>query len=317
MNKLKCTNQHWFDADVYSVCPHCGAQRMTEEMVGEPESGDNPDNEEKSKKKVFFWRKSKIAEQDENITLGEKEMGASKNFSGGPSGRSTTHSASSYPEDALTKPAGVGEKRFPETEVLIPPASGKMSYSTQNMKKNDTTETQGMMTGTQKAENSTSKVPFTGTVLHTSGQSELINPGAEMMKQLFPKEIDEIKTVTIYANEQGEEPVTGWLVCVSGIYRGRSFPLKAGVNVIGRDENAFVCLKKDLQVSREKHASIIYEPKRKIFYLGEGQNSLTYCNDELICGKQEINAYDSIEIGGGKYLFIPLCGEKFDWDTEH
>lgn len=130
------------------------------------------------------------------------------------------------------------------------------------------------------------------------------------------KDIDDIKTVSIYANELGEEPVTGWLVGIKGNYRGTSFNLKAGVNVIGRDAIAYVCLKKDAQVSRGKHASIIYEPKKKLFYLGEGENSLTYCNEELVCGMQELKPYDAIEIGGGKYLFVPFCGENFDWEKD-
>lgn len=261
MNKTRCTNQHWFDADEYSACPHCGAQRMTEEMAAALESGtilDSRAEGEKPKKKGFFKGKNKSKEQDIKTTGGVIEIAASIKTSGIPYGSSITHSVTSNPKEEPINPEVLGAQQFPRTGVLIPPASGA-------------------------------------------------TPGG----------VQDIKTITIYANEQGEEPVTGWLVCVHGEYKGRSFPLKAGVNVIGRDEKAYICLKKDLQVSREKHASVIYEPKKKIFYLGEGENSMTYCNDELVCGKQEINAYDSIEIGGGKYLFIPLCGERFDWDKEN
>lgn len=130
------------------------------------------------------------------------------------------------------------------------------------------------------------------------------------------KTIDDIKTVSSYGYVHGREPVTGWLVGIKGEYKGESFNLRAGVNIIGRDENAYVNLRGDAQVSRNKHASIIYEPKKKIFLVGEGENSLTYYNGELLYGKHELNAYDTIEIGAGTYMFIPFCGEHFSWDID-
>ena len=39
MRKAQCTNMHYFDADAYAVCPHCGAPERREEAAAPaPES---------------------------------------------------------------------------------------------------------------------------------------------------------------------------------------------------------------------------------------------------------------------------------------
>lgn len=266
MNKVRCINLHWFDAERHSVCPHCGAQIIPERNEKEQEKVSvsiGAAKEEKAKKKGLFWSKNK--EQDIKNTVGSNGSIA---VTGSVEEVCDSFSLQSEQRGAETEDnRETGEEHpLPQTEVLFKPVM-------------------------QVSQNRHTEEPK----VHT-------------------RDIDSIKTVSLYANEQGDEPVTGWLVGIKGVYKGCSFPLRTGVNVIGRDVSAYVCLKKDTQVSREKHASVIYEPKKKVFYLGEGESSMTYCNEELLCGKTELKAYDLIEIGGGNYLFIPFCGERFDWD---
>lgn len=278
-NKAQCMNGHWFDADKFSVCPHCGEKKKggevtaTHELVASLET-ENPD---KVKKKGLFWnRKEKNKEAEIRMTGGVSEAAANPNVERISYENSIIHSISINSKEVSLNSEMLESQRLPHTEVLIKPIGKSLNV-------------QGMNSAEVQKKESVTAVK---------------------------KDIDDIKTISIYANIQGEEPVTGWLVGVRGEYKGNSFNLKTGVNVISRDASAYVCLKKDAQVSRGKHATIIYEPKKKVFYIGEGENTMTYCNDELVCGKQELKSYDSIEIGGGSYLFIPFCGEQFDWDKE-
>ena len=71
----------------------------------------------------------------------------------------------------------------------------------------------------------------------------------------------------------------------------------------------------DNRISKNKHALITYEPKRKNYYLQPGDSSgLTYLNDEYMTDSQKLNPYDIIELGNSKFVFVPLCGEKFSWE---
>lgn len=112
-----------------------------------------------------------------------------------------------------------------------------------------------------------------------------------------------------------QEPVCGWLVCIAGSYIGGAFPVYAGKNSIGRNRNNRIVLDRDNHVSREHHALIIYEPKKRNFYIQPGDSSgLTYLNDEYIMEPKPLSAKDRIEIGQCKFLFVPLCGEDFSWE---
>ena len=126
--------------------------------------------------------------------------------------------------------------------------------------------------------------------------------------------VGDVKTVAFY-NIKGDEPVVGWIVCIKGEYFGQSFNLKTGHNNIGRSLDMDVPLAKELSISRNKHAIITYEPKKRLFFLKAGESSgLTYLNGELVMAFIQINAYDKIGFGSSEYVFIPCCSEKFTWE---
>ncbi len=123
------------------------------------------------------------------------------------------------------------------------------------------------------------------------------------------------KTVAFY-DVGDSDPVVGWLICVQGEYVGESFNLKAGQNFIGRSLSMDVALVNEKSVSREFHAGIIFEPNEGKFFGIPGQsNGLTYVNDELLIAPKTLEAYDRIKLGKSLYVFMPFCGEKFNWDT--
>ncbi|MBR2877254.1 MAG: FHA domain-containing protein [Clostridia bacterium] len=112
------------------------------------------------------------------------------------------------------------------------------------------------------------------------------------------------------------EPVVGWLVCVGGEHFGESFNIYSGNNSIGRKPGNRIVLNKDNSVSGEKHAFVVFEPKKSEFFIQPGNSSgLAYINDIVILVPTKLNSYEIIKVGNTELLFVPLCGENFDWNT--
>lgn len=57
MNYIKCPNQHYYDADVYSVCPQCSAGARNAQPV--PGGGNKPTVWIDDKTTISFWTKTK------------------------------------------------------------------------------------------------------------------------------------------------------------------------------------------------------------------------------------------------------------------
>lgn len=121
-------------------------------------------------------------------------------------------------------------------------------------------------------------------------------------------------TTAIWRSNLGIDPVVGWLVCHEGLNQGRDYRICSGRNVIGRDPSSQICLRGDESVSRENHAKIFYDPKDASFYVTEGEGrSGVYVNGKVVLQATLLNAYDVLEIGRTKLVFVPLCGPKFRW----
>lgn len=126
---------------------------------------------------------------------------------------------------------------------------------------------------------------------------------------------DSGKTVGIIKKNMGFDPAVGFLICIAGPHRGEDFKLISGRNFIGRAAAMDVSLGRDDTVSRESHALVIYDTKNNKFSLAPGQGrGITYCNDEQVEKVRPLEAYDVIEVGKSQLLFLPLCGERFQWD---
>ncbi len=125
------------------------------------------------------------------------------------------------------------------------------------------------------------------------------------------------KTVGMMQSQMGFDPVVGWLACVAGPSRGKSYTVRGGINAIGRSERMDIVVTGDLKISAENHAKISYSEKNNRFNLlpGEGRN-IVYLNDEEVFAPMPLQAYDVIDFGETRLLFVPLCGERFTWKTE-
>ena len=96
------------------------------------------------------------------------------------------------------------------------------------------------------------------------------------------------KTVGMMQEKMGFDPVVGWLVCTEGPSRGKSYTIRGGINSIGRSDRMDITITGDRTISAENHAS----------------------------SPMPLKAYDQIDFGATKLLFIPLCGEQFTWTPE-
>ena len=125
---------------------------------------------------------------------------------------------------------------------------------------------------------------------------------------------DNDKTVSFFDKSIGLEPVVGWLVCTEGEHFGQDFRITGGRNFIGRSIDMDVALINDKSVSRDKHAVLLYEPKANMFLIQPGDSKeLFYLNDKVVLQAQEIKAYDVLTLGDTKLMFVPFCGESFQW----
>ena len=155
-----------------------------------------------------------------------------------------------------------------------------------------------------------------GSSASASGDGRTMPPSD--WKKSAPKP-DEGKTVPIM-HQDVFDPDVGWLVCIAGPDKGKSFALKAKGNTVGRSsaKHQFdISLTKDLSISRDALvASIGYDVKRNTFVLISGETSILYLNGEVAGSRSSLHAFDAIEIGNSDtvLLFVPLCGPRFNWN---
>ena len=130
---------------------------------------------------------------------------------------------------------------------------------------------------------------------------------------------EDIKTIAMYGFDEEIEPVTGWVVAISGPEKGRSFEVHSGKTTLGRKgpgKDIDISIENDHSVSRGVQAVIIYDPKQRNFLINPTDGaSLVYLNESLLMEYSELKAYDKISIGETELLFIPFCSEYFSWES--
>ena len=124
------------------------------------------------------------------------------------------------------------------------------------------------------------------------------------------------KTEAVIEKKTGIQPVTGWIVCIKGKNRGKSYCLYDKQNSIGRGSDNDVCIEGDSTISRNNHVRIAYDSRHNNFTLiaKESINNI-YLNDEPVYVPARLNPYDQIELGDSKFMFVPFCFEKIQWDN--
>lgn len=112
-------------------------------------------------------------------------------------------------------------------------------------------------------------------------------------------------------------PVVGWLVCIDGPAKGRDYRIHSQYNYIGRGQHMDICISGDDCISTERAAVIAYDAEEKFFSFGPSMgHNVVRVNGKMLMNAVALNAYDELTIGKTKLLFIPLCGERFDWNDK-
>lgn len=112
------------------------------------------------------------------------------------------------------------------------------------------------------------------------------------------------------------KPVCGWLICVEGPRKGQDYKIVKGKNFIGRSDDMDIQILGDNEITRRNHAVIVYDPKKKETVLLPGDsNGIVYLAENAVYGPTVLKEYDKIEIGQSKFVFIPFCGNNFDWQN--
>ena len=123
------------------------------------------------------------------------------------------------------------------------------------------------------------------------------------------------KTISLFSDEAENQFTVAWLVCMSGPVKGKSYTLHKGRNFAGRSIEMDIILSDDLLLSREKHFSVVYDPKDNRFYIVAGSGR-TYLNEVHLQGEKEITEGDIISAGESEYIFIPFCKEGRIWQSK-
>ena len=276
MKRVQCLNGHYYDGDVYSYCPHCG--------TGDTNTG----NEKKTRNNNTRSRGTFLGKQQQVVC-----DDLDKTFV--PDTESQTF-LQTDPTVMMEHTLGyLDDKEDTEFED----EDNQDQQIKDNQKKDDSNEKQ-------------SNVINSSTNTYLSGQSTSI-PETELSGKTFG--YFHVGVQSKDAFEEDAEPIVGWLVCVQGAHLFESFSLYAEKNTIGRDFGNMIVIEKDQNISRNKHAVITYEPKKRQFFISSGDgNGLTYINNKMVSGLHKMKQFDIIEMGRSRFIFIPLCGKHFSWE---
>ena len=123
-------------------------------------------------------------------------------------------------------------------------------------------------------------------------------------------------------NENKLLPVVGWLICVKGPDLGKDFRLRAGYNNISRSPDREVVLS-DGKISKSTVGWVLYTQECRDYDIGAekkdiGTTNVMFVNDKkLLPGDHHtLKHHDRIRLGDTELLFIPFCGDEFDWEAE-
>ena len=335
-NVVLCANPekgHYFDGDSYSKCPYCGFDRISVMVVSDDASKGKKQkgimsklfgNEKKhDKEPKSRLRTSSIPEPEEEpekpihtptVKIKDEELFAvsdvpvdtDKKYDAGPKG-DVTYDLYSGTQTGYSDFSDEPEKDSDVTDD---------NDDTDNKKDKKTpSEYDSVSDPVQEKDEPEEKKDDTDSNAG-GGLIDVIKKASASAEGKTMSYFDSAKPDSEKEKRSNIDPVVGWLVCIEGDHFGESFNISAGMNSIGRNNSNRIVFNLDKSVSREKHAFITYEPKKRRFFIKPGDSSgLTYVNDEYVTESVLLKAMDIIELGNSKFILIPLCGENFSWEN--
>ena len=113
-----------------------------------------------------------------------------------------------------------------------------------------------------------------------------------------------------------QDPVVGWLVIVEGPGIGAFRPIFIGSNTIGSDPGQRIPIDfGDEFISREEQAYIRYDTddRQFLFIPNLAKTNVVSIDNVKPTSAVRMMPYDIISMGDTRLVFIPFCGEEFDW----
>lgn len=295
MKMTYCPNKHFYDADRYDTCPHCPEKETQAKVTQRP---DRPDIRPGSSKWPNLFKSNERPHTSERAQLTDVKTNKMDMTE-------TLKTPSELSERDNLKTAGIYD--------LLP---------VQKTEKPSVEQTIPLYDAATHSERE--KEQFEQ-IRHMPAQTPEVNLEAVSVKAVKQPEspvqnysADDNRTIGFYGDFKTPHYVVGWLVCIDGEQKGRSFPLKDGKNFIGRDLSMDVQIL-DPKVSQKKHAAVQYDPNSKTFKAVEGDaGGLAYLNDnpDSVEGKVSMNKNDVLRLGKTKLMLIPCCDEAFCWSSD-
>jgi len=113
---------------------------------------------------------------------------------------------------------------------------------------------------------------------------------------------------------EGARPVCGWLVCIEGAKKGRSYEIYPGYTYVGRDDENDIVLDFDDSIS-SKAVAISYDPEENEFGIGiEKSKNIIKLNNKALHSQSDLADGSVLKLGSSKFIFRALCNGDFKWD---
>ena len=280
MKLVKCSNGHFYDAEANVTCPYC----------------DDMDKD------------NKTVQDDSSMIYGERH-----NAIPGRTG---------MPQ--MPKPGQASQmSAMPQPPVMnnVPPVPPNMP---QPPVMNNVSPVSPYMTGmTQAAPVTHAQMGNISNMPQTPVMNNIPNmPQTPVMNNIPNMPQTPMMNNALPAVHQTAEipgmPVTGWLVCICGEAKGKSYNIVSGLNYVGRRKDMDICIEGDISISRYRHAVVEYSEERKEFLLriGESKEKIYITRDRqkrILEGTIKLEAYDVITLGRTELMFVPFCGDRFTW----
>ena len=316
MKLVKCSNGHFYDAEANVTCPYC----------------DDMDKD------------NKTVQDDSSMIYGERHN-AIPGRTGMPQmpkpGQASQMSAMPQPPVMNNVPPVPPNMPQPPVMNNVPPVSPYMTGMTQaapvthaqmgNISNVPQTPVMNNIPNMPQASvmNNMSNVPQTPVMNNVPNmpQASVMNNMSNVPQNPVMSNVPNMPQTPMMNNalpavHQTAEipgmPVTGWLVCICGEAKGKSYNIVSGLNYVGRRKDMDICIEGDISISRYRHAVVEYSEERKEFLLrlGESKEKIYITRDRqkrILEGTIKLEAYDVITLGRTELMFVPFCGDRFTW----
>lgn len=112
-----------------------------------------------------------------------------------------------------------------------------------------------------------------------------------------------------------KEPIVAWLVCVNGMDRGATYPVRDKLNLVGSSPVCDIQVHGEQSVLPENHACIAYDRDSTACLLYPGAAGAVNLNGIEGDYAQPLNKFDIITFGNAQFVFAPF-DEGLEWKSQ-